>query len=140
MQATFLKSVGQAITKGEGEHRPGGVAVGEFELDLIGFLGRDFPGSFSGKSMRWHRIVLTGPGIMVVGAGDVVVAHDWKEQGVARPHLSGISSNDRVVMMQCFHEAMAGEGSLIPDEPPTQLGQHLGHGSGLIPDFYTSSR
>jgi hypothetical protein len=85
-------------------------------------------------------MVLTGPGIMVVGAGDVVVADYWKEQGAARPHLAGISSNDRVVVMQCFHEAMAGEGSLIPDEPPTQLGQHLGHGSGLILDFYTSSR
>jgi hypothetical protein len=84
-------------------------------------------------------MVLTGPGIMVVGAGDVVVADYWKEQGAARPHFAGISSNDRVVMMQCFHEAMAGEGSLIPDKPPTQLGQHLGHGSGLIPDFYTSS-
>ena len=139
MQATFLKPVGQAVAKGERENRPSCVAIGEFEFDLIGFLGRDLPGSFSGKSMGRHWMVLASPGVMVVGAGDVVVAHDWKEQGAARPHLSGVSSNDCVVVMQSFHEAMPGEGSLVSDEPPTQLGQHLGHGSGLIPDFYAST-
>jgi hypothetical protein len=43
-------------------------------------------------------------------------------------------------VIQCVHDAMAGEGSLISDQPSAEFGQHLGHGSGLVPDFYARSR
>ena len=140
MQPAFLKSVGQAVAEGEWKHRPCGFVVGEFEFDPVGFLGRDFPGGFPGESMGWHGVVLPGPGVMVIGAGHVVVAHQRKEQGAARPHLAGVSGNDRIVVMQGFHDAVAREGSLVSDQPSAELGQHLGHGSGLIPDLYARSQ
>ena len=140
VEPTVLEPVGQAVAEGEGVHSARGLGIGEGDLDLIGGLRGHFPRRFPRESMGLHGMVLAGPGVMVVRPGNVVVAHQGKEQRAARPHFAGVPCDHRLVVVQCLHESVAGNGLLIPDQPASEFRQDLGHGSGLVPDFYARCR